>query len=786
MNTLSSLPGDTATERAVDALLHEHARLQSNDDEEFLASFEAKLALEPSRESIIAPFVAPPRWTTPKLAVTVLATAACICLGMFWTSSSLDNPSPPTFAEASSTETAPRTRAIDTFKTEQEAKRDSERAFDPPQIPPQSPLNPNLGNIITTGKPLNEEAAVGYLGSAPTELSPSTSMTKSGAGTVTLSGSNTYTGGLVVNGGVMSATPAQKTTSDTGGPLIASAGPIGTASVTISGGTIISASGPMPVSPPPPPASAPASSLEALLPKQSEWVDLNQPTVALVTQTVAPPDEVTIGAYPGHGQVRPMDWTPPTDRQSRERYTAAPLNPFRAVSTDPLSTFSVDVDTASYSNIRRLIQSGSDIPPAAVRVEEMINYFPYHYQEPAGEHPIDVSVESAECPWDKNHRLVKIALKAKEIDRSQRKPANLVFLVDVSGSMSGPDRLELVIENLRVLTAALHPDDTVAIVTYAGSEGLALPPTSGADKATILSSLSNLHAGGSTNGGAGITLAYKTAKSRFLKEGINRVILCTDGDFNVGTTSNDALVDLVSAESKNGVFLSVCGYGTGNLNDSMLEAITNKGNGVYYYIDSAREGRKVFQDELFGTLVTVAKDVKLQVEFNPQHAAQYRLIGYDNRMLAKEDFANDKVDAGDIGAGHRVTALYEVIPVNAPDATPIPLKYQQPTPPAAAAEKPAQPTPVNPELLTVKLRYKEPTADVSKPFDIPFVEDPKATTSQDFIFAATVAEFGERLRGHARDGRTLEQLIEAAESARGDDPHGHRAEFIELMRKSAR
>jgi secreted protein with Ig-like and vWFA domain len=468
------------------------------------------------------------------------------------------------------------------------------------------------------------------------------------------------------------------------------------------------------------------------------------------------------------------------------RYTSAPPNPFRAVTTDPLSTFSVDVDTASYANLRRILQSGGSVPPEAVRIEEMINYFPYHYEEPQGVHPFSVKVESASCPWEPSHRLVKIALKAKEMDHSKRASANLVFLIDVSGSMQGEDRLGLVTENLRVLTNALLPDDTVAIVTYAGSEGLALPPTSGADKATILAKLDSLGAGGSTNGGAGIKLAYSTAQSRFLKEGINRVILCTDGDFNVGTTNESALVDLVAAEAKKGVFLTVCGYGTGNLNDSMMEAITNKGNGVYHYIDSAREGRKVFQDELLGTLFTVAKDVKLQIEFNPQHAAQYRLIGYDNRMLAKEDFANDKVDAGDIGAGHRVTALYEVIPVGASDASPIPLRYQQPAAPAAPAEKPTETKPLNPELLTVKLRYKEPTADLSKPFDVPFVEDLKASPSADLSFAATVAEFGERLGGHPAPGRTIDQLIEAAESARGDDPHGHRGEFIELMRKSTK
>jgi Ca-activated chloride channel homolog len=468
------------------------------------------------------------------------------------------------------------------------------------------------------------------------------------------------------------------------------------------------------------------------------------------------------------------------NRSDTSRYITAPLNLFVEVSKEALSTFSIDVDTASYANLRRMIQSGRQVPPAAVRVEEMLNYFPYNYAAPQAGEPFSVQVESTQCPWATEHRLVKVALMAKDIDRSTRKAANLVFLVDVSGSMQGEDRLELVKKNLRLLTAQLSPDDTVAIVTYAGNEGLALPRTSGADKATILAKLDSLDSGGSTNGGAGIQLAYKTAHERFLKDGVNRVVLCTDGDFNVGTTGRDDLISMVKQQASEGVFLTVCGYGQGNLNDAMLEGITNKGNGIYHYIDSEREGRKVFQDELFGTLVTVAKDVKLQLEFNPAHAHSYRLIGYDNRMLAKEDFANDKVDAGDIGAGHRVTALYEVVPHGTSKGQPIPLKYQ-PAAPAAETPKPAEPA--SPELLTVKLRYKEPMGTTSKLQEIPFAENKEAAPSSDLRFAATVAEFGERLRGHPREGRTVEQLIETAEANRGTDPHGYRAEFIELMRR---
>lgn len=470
--------------------------------------------------------------------------------------------------------------------------------------------------------------------------------------------------------------------------------------------------------------------------------------------------------------------TPTADNPTPgNRYDTAPVNPFLPVLSHPLSTFSIDVDTASYANIRRLIQSGAGVPPAAVRLEEMINYFPYSYVEPKGEHPIAVKVESAACPWAPAHRLVKIALKAKEIERGKRAAANLVFLVDVSGSMSSEDKLALVVKNLRVLTAALNADDTVSIVTYAGNSGIALPPTSGDKKKVILGKLGSLSAGGSTNGAGGIMQAYELAKKNFIKEGVNRVVLCTDGDFNVGITGKQSLVDLVKERAQDGIFITVCGYGQGNLNDAMLEAITDKGNGVYHYIDSGREGRKVFQDELFGTLVTVAKDVKLQIEFNPAHAAQYRLIGYDNRMLAKEDFANDKVDAGDIGAGHRVTALYEVIPSGAESAGDIPLKYQ------AATPAPEPPKSTSPELLTVKLRYKEPTENTSKLFDQPFTDNPKSKASADFVFAAVVAEFGNWLRGVRTEGRTLSQLIEAAEQARGEDPHGYRAEFIELMKR---
>ncbi len=482
----------------------------------------------------------------------------------------------------------------------------------------------------------------------------------------------------------------------------------------------------------------------------------------------------------------------------RPSSAAAPVaqNPFLTPRTSPLSTLSVDVDTASYANIRSMLQRGTLPPPQLVRVEEMLNYFHYAMPEPQ-EHPVGVFVESSPCPWQPEHRLVRLGMKAKEISAKQRPTVNLVFLIDVSGSMQGPDRLDLVKENLKVLTNGLQPDDTVAIAVYAGSEGIALPPTSGADKETIRQKLESLASGGSTNGAAGITLAYQTARSRFLKEGVNRVVLCTDGDFNVGLSGTDELVKLVKKEAEDGIFLTVCGYGQGNLNDTMLEAITNKGNGVYNYIDSAREGRKVFQDQLLGTLVTVAKDVKLQVEFNPAQVASYRLIGYENRLLAKEDFVNDKVDAGDVGAGHRVTALYEVIPAQAAlaavEKANVDLKYQKQEPEEIAAHARAKAVVAEvgaSEMLTVKVRYKLPTSTESVPFELPFQEKIGAdvTASPDQVFAGVVAEFGQSLRGSLPEGkgRTAAQLREAAESTRGEDPHGHRAEFIELIRSAER
>lgn len=465
-------------------------------------------------------------------------------------------------------------------------------------------------------------------------------------------------------------------------------------------------------------------------------------------------------------------------------------NAFKSPWKDPLSTFSVDVDTASYTNVRRMIQNGQSVPADAVRIEEMINYFNYSYPQPESKHPFSVNVETASCPWNSEHRLVKVGLQGKDIAKTARPAANLVFLLDVSGSMNNQDKLPLLVDSMKILLKELNADDSVSIVVYAGAEGLALEPTyvNEAGRKTILDKLNNFRSGGSTNGGAGIELAYKMAKKHFVKGGVNRVILGTDGDFNVGVVGTDALVNMVEREAKSGVFLSVLGFGQGNLNDAMLEKITNKGNGNYYYIDNLREGRKVFLDDMMGTMVTIAKDVKIQIEFNPAKVKSYRLIGYANRMLKAEDFRDKRVDAGEIGAGHTVTALYEVVPGNAKaDAAVVDdLKYQK----GKEQPKPAGRELVDsPEMLTVKLAYKQPeaTKETESIYFDTAVTDSDINwqlASADFKFASGVALFGMLQRQSEHAGQGTYQLVrQLAEEGRGDDVKGLRTEFSDLVRK---
>ncbi|MEY2558807.1 MAG: Ca-activated chloride channel [Verrucomicrobiota bacterium] len=467
-------------------------------------------------------------------------------------------------------------------------------------------------------------------------------------------------------------------------------------------------------------------------------------------------------------------------------------NPFLAAATNPLSTFSIDVDTASYSNVRRFINSGSLPPKDAVRVEEMINYFIYDYREPEADKPFSIDLDATACPWDSSHRLLRIGLKAREVATENRPASNLVFLLDVSGSMTPAERLPLIKQAMRLLVDKLSEKDRVAIVIYAGGSGLALPSTTGDRKETILRALEDLKAGGSTNGAEGIELAYKVAAENFIKGGVNRVILATDGDFNIGVTNQGDLIRLIETKAKSGVFLSVLGVGTDNLKDSTMQKLADKGNGNYAYLDSLDEARKVLVQQVNGTLMTIAKDVKIQVEFNPARVASYRLIGYEKRMLRKEDFKDDKVDAGEIGAGHTVTALYEVVPAGtgatdpAASVPPVdPLKYQAPgaVPPATAQVDPK----LSQEMVTVKLRHKKPDGDTSELTERSFVDTGSKfeNAAADLKFAAAVAEFGMILRDSQFKGKgTIGAVIEWALEGKGRDTAGYRAGFIELARKT--
>jgi len=473
-----------------------------------------------------------------------------------------------------------------------------------------------------------------------------------------------------------------------------------------------------------------------------------------------------------------------------ERYSRFVENAFRnpADKEQALSTFSIDVDTASYALVRRFLHD-RQIPPAdAVRLEELLNYFRYDDAPPAGDDPFSVALETAACPWRPGHRLVRVGLKGREIAATARPGTSLVFLVDVSGSMNEPNKLPLVKQSLSMLVDQLTENDKVAIVTYAGDAGLKLAPTSGDQKARIRGAIEALAAGGSTNGSAGIELAYAQAAEAFVKGGSNRVVLATDGDLNVGVTSDAALVELIKQKASGGVFLTVLGYGQGNLQDEKMEKLADNGNGIYAYIDGAREARKVLVEQLTGSTVTIAKDVKIQVEFNPAQVAAYRLLGYENRIMAAKDFKDDTKDAGEIGAGHGVTALYEIVPTAAAGNSPVidePLKYQ---PQETVAAKPAAAAgPASSELLTLKLRYKEPTGDTSQERVFP-LEDTGTTfenASTNLRFAAAVAEFGMLLRGSAHRGQaSLAHVTATAAGALGTDPGGLRAEFLDLVREA--
>ncbi len=542
------------------------------------------------------------------------------------------------------------------------------------------------------------------------------------------------------------------------------------------------------VSAPPPPintetmaegdaAAVPGSELAARTPfrSQQQVVRLS-PAKFAAASSVAP---TSVGAVDRTD--RPDVIYPPTEFNT-EAYDRIDENEFIRVADRPLSTFSIDVDTASYSNVRRFLMERQLPPPDAVRIEELVNYFHYDYTGPTDGRPFAAHMEAAAAPWDPSHLLLRIGLKGRDIDLSHRKPGNFVFLIDVSGSMTPGNKLPLLKNALRLMVEQLNEEDRIAMVVYAGASGLVLPSTPCSQKQRILDALDGLQAGGSTNGGAGIALAYKVARENLIPDGINRVILATDGDFNVGVTNQGELTRLLETNAKSGVFLTVLGFGMGNYKDSTLEKLADRGNGNYAYIDTLQEARKVLVEQIGGTLVTIAKDVKIQIEFNPREIAAYRLIGYENRLLRDQDFNDDTKDAGEIGAGHTVTVLYELVPPGAEVDLPPgvdPLKYQ--TRPRSAAGS------TTGELLTLKLRYKEPKEETSRLMEIPLRKSAKDfdRASGDFRFAASVAGFGMLLRDSKFKGSlTWDDVLRIAQGSRGEDTGGYRGEFIDLVQRA--
>ena len=474
---------------------------------------------------------------------------------------------------------------------------------------------------------------------------------------------------------------------------------------------------------------------------------------------------------PATSQANGGFFRPPHDTEDYRHFND---NRFLTVGANPLSTFAIDVDAASYANVRRFLTQGRMPPADAVRVEELINYFPYDYPAPTGEHPFSVTTAQMPAPWAKDHRLVLVGIQGRRIEAERLPPSNLVFLLDVSGSMSSPDKLPLVKRAFRLLVEQLRPQDRVAIVVYAGAAGLVLPSTPGSDRQAILAALDRLEAGGSTAGGAGLKLAYDVAREHRLPGGNNRVILATDGDFNVGVSSEGELVRLIEDRKREGTFLTVLGFGTGNLKDSRMEALADKGNGHYAYVDDILEARKVFVHELGATLVTIAKDVKVQVEFNPAQVAEYRLVGYENRLLAAEDFNDDAKDGGELGAGHSVTAIYEIVPAGRRGSGSVDeLRYQSRDVTRGGDR--------NEELLTVKLRYQPPSGGASRLVSR-VVRAGERGAPETLGFAAAVAEFGMLLRNSEYKGTSSwDDVLRLAKGGLGRDPGGYRAEFVRLV-----
>ncbi len=615
-------------------------------------------------------------------------------------------------------------------------------------------------------------------------------ITKVGAGKLVVSSANTYTGATTISAGKLQASNGKALPGHENVPAQEAATQMNrTAGATFknNGGGLVVTGSAAPVSP------APVGIVGGWATTEGEKLNAFNSTTPVGQSPGADTRYFALDATAGFVVEKDMKQEVTafrkSDPTSGESYTRIIENELKDVAREPLSTLSIDVDTASYANVRRFLNQNMIPPPDAVRIEELVNYFPTAEEGPAhdAKEPFGVRVELAPCPWQPVHRLARIAIKGREMDKN-RKASNLVFLVDVSGSMGEPNKLPLVQQSLRMLTEQLGEGDRVTMVVYAGSSGVVLPPTSGEKKEEILDAINRLSAGGSTHGSEGIKLAYEQAVAGFIKGGVNRVILCTDGDFNVGVSSPEELEKLIKHKAKSGVFLSVLGFGSGNLKDRTMETLADKGNGKYAYIDSLSEARKVLVEQMSGTMVTIAKDVKIQVEFNPAAVRSYRLIGYENRLLAKEDFNDDTKDAGEIGAGHSVVALYEIVPANLPTgAAGRPavdnLKYQAPAIASAQLAAAAK----TGEMMTVKLRYKEPESDLSKLIEVPTKDEGKTLTasSEEYKFSAAVAGFGLLLRDSSYKGTlSWETVRRLALDGKGADKLGYRGEFLQLIDKA--
>ncbi len=525
--------------------------------------------------------------------------------------------------------------------------------------------------------------------------------------------------------------------------------------------------------------------------EQAESTDADHTEYATSEEALVESAEESMMAREQKSSSKDVEATPniPSDGDSTstantEEYEEIKENPFVAAQQNPVTTFSIDVDNAAYSNVRRFIQNSQMPPPNAVRIEEMVNYFSYDYPNPTSKHPFSITTEVAECPWNTNHQLVHIGLQGKKLNYKDLNPCNLVFLIDASGSMGEPNKLPLLKKSLAMLLDQLGDKDRIAIVAYAGAAGLVLPSTPAKQKSKILNALNDLESGGSTAGGEGIELAYKIAKQNLIKGGNNRVILATDGDFNVGTSGDNELIKLIEEKRKDDIYLTICGFGMGNYKDGKMEKISNAGNGNYFYIDNIKESKKVFVTEMRANLFTIAKDVKIQIEFNPQKVKGYRLLGYENRRLNNEDFEDDSKDAGELGAGHSVTAIYEIIPVGSNSAQALSntdeFNFQ-------GAEKNKTSFGSN-ELMNVRLRYKPIGSEVSVLLEQKLTDNAQKFTasSADFRFSAAVTGFGLLLRNSQYKGKaSYAQIKEIAKGALGKDSEGYRAEFVRLVEQAA-